>query len=725
MRLRSWWTPVLGCLLLPVVTLAMLAAQPDPAATSSFTADHSFEKSGLQGSGLEESNPAHSDIDTNANTDAGQTPVQAQGLIVQQDRQQVLAQRLRELQILRQQANAPHHPADGAGRAWLADGPQEVVAGTASRWAFVYEAGPQGVQPGGSIRFHVPMFWKWTPPQITAARMGGYTQVFAYGDELQLGLSVQPRRRTLRIEIQGRALEAGEQLRIVYGAGPAGAQADVFAEQGSAFWFGVDGDGDGHHHLVPDPPRIDTVAGPPTRLELTVPSTAAPGDTLRLTAAVLDRMGNAWNPVQGTLTLQAMEGLELPAPMTLKPEDQGHVSSEFRVTRPGLYRLRARFEMPNSEETNSEEASSEQASSDRGASTVLESLSAPLRVGTDVEPVIWADLQGHSAASDGTGTPEDFFRYARDIAGLDVISLTDHDHWGRPFLDENPQTWNHILNLNVEYHDPGRFVTVPGIEWTNWVYGHRQVLYFGPQTPLVTYLDPATDTPDELWAALAGTKTITVPHHCAGGPIETDWSFEPDPQLEPIAELVSVHGSSEAIDSPRGIYRPIVGHFVRDALDLGYDLGFIGSGDSHDGHPGLSHIASPSGGLVALLTGEKSRDAVYDVLKSRRAYATNGPRILLTSHLTGTVDAATTSYPIGADVPAGDYQLTVQAFGTNTFERVDLIRAGQVVETLPVGGVSELDMTLPIKGLASGEYVYLRLVQQDGGLAWTSPFFVR
>jgi len=33
--------------------------------------------------------------------------------------------------------------------------------------------------------------------------------------------------------------------------------------------------------------------------------------------------------------------------------------------------------------------------------------------------------------SDGTGTPEDYFAYARDVAALDVIALTDHDHWGQ------------------------------------------------------------------------------------------------------------------------------------------------------------------------------------------------------------------------------------------------------------------------------------------------------
>ena len=44
--------------------------------------------------------------------------------------------------------------------------------------------------------------------------------------------------------------------------------------------------------------------------------------------------------------------------------------------------------------------------------------------------VLWADLHGHSAFSDGTGPPEDYFLYARDVAALDVAALTDHDHWG-------------------------------------------------------------------------------------------------------------------------------------------------------------------------------------------------------------------------------------------------------------------------------------------------------
>jgi len=33
--------------------------------------------------------------------------------------------------------------------------------------------------------------------------------------------------------------------------------------------------------------------------------------------------------------------------------------------------------------------------------------------------------------------------------------------------------------------------------------------------------------------------------------------------------------------------------------------------------------------------------------------------------------------------------------------------------------------TFDVKGLATGDYLYVRVVQRDGGLAWSSPFYVR
>jgi len=238
---------------------------------------------------------------------------------------------------------------------------------------------------------------------------------------------------------------------------------------------------------------------------------------------------------------------------------------------------------------------------------------------------------------------------------------------------------------------------------------------------VLSSLDPRYESPQQLWAALRGLPALTFAHHSAGGPIPTNWSIPPDPTLEPVTEIVSVHGSSEALDSPTPIYNAVPGNFVRDVLDRGYTLGFVGSGDSHDGHPGLAGLAAPTGGLAAILSESLTRAGVLAALRQRRVYATNGPRILLRTVLGG--------YGMGMDVPvAADGTLSealfVQVVAVEPLDRVELIRSGEIVESFDAEGRLELALERPVEALRPGEYLYVRVVQRDGGAAWSSPFFV-
>jgi hypothetical protein len=186
-----------------------------------------------------------------------------------------------------------------------------------------------------------------------------------------------------------------------------------------------------------------------------------------------------------------------------------------------------------------------------------------------------------------------------------------------------------------------------------------------------------------------------------------------------VTEVVSVHGSSEASDAPGKIYSAVSGNFVRDALDRGMRFGFVGSGDSHDGHPGLAHLASPSGGLAAIFSEEKTRDGVLEALRARRTYATNGPRIWLRTWLDES-EMGTTIAPSGG--AAHELRFVIATPGA--VERVDVIRSGAVVNVVPGSGRRELSETLPLPPLRAGEYVYVRVVQEDGGAAWSSPVYV-
>lgn len=588
---------------------------------------------------------------------------------------------------------AVYGPGDGGGSARLLEA-SDVRCGELGRWVVEYDAGPEGVDVGGIFFFQVSPFWHWSDPQVVSSEHPGYTEIEVDAPDVELAPQAIGQ-QCLLLEVRGRALREGETFRVTYGAG-AGARADRYAEDGEMFYLWLDSDGDGSRRLVGGDLTFAVQPREPVDLLVTLPSTAAVGDTVEVNLAFLDGVANAAPGFVGEVTLRADEGMQLAETVEFVEEHRGHRRVSARIDAEGVYRVVAEFDG-------------------------VERQSNPLVVSGRSAPILWADLQIHSGHSDGTGTAENIYTYARDVAALDVASLTDHDHWGMRMLDETPEVWEHIRRVTREFHEPGRFVTLLGYEWTSWLWGHRHVLYFGDEGDIHSSVVPPTDTPTGLWEALRGKNALTVAHHPAGGPVAVDWTIAPPPDIEPVVEIVSVHGSSESRDSPRGIYRGTDGHFVRDALAHGYRLGFIGSTDGHDGHPGLAHRNAPSGGIAAILATEHTRDAVKQALLQRRTYATSGVRIY--------VEFGLGDRPMGSEVAldqSAGAPYTAFAVGTAPLRHLDLVKNGAVLYRLEVGGVDDtahLNFVDPER--QSGDHVYLRVVQEDDHAAWSSPIWTR
>ena len=613
----------------------------------------------------------------------------------------------------KQDLAATRHPSDGQGRAWIESGGDATVS-TPGTWEIVYEAGALGVSESGAVYLQVSPFWGWDTPQVAQENGPGFTRVRTEAKDVELLVEAFPG-QPLRIEITGRDLREGEQISILYGAGSMGSRADLYAESASRFWIAVDGDGDGIRKVLADSPSVRVNPGPASRLVLTLTSRAGADEPVSLTVAVLDKYANAGVEFEGILTfLSGANELGFPKAVEFTREHAGRTTIQAPGGRVGIHRIRAEV---------------------RFDGTIVTAESNPLQITKASQPLYWADLHGHSSYSDGTGTPAEYLNYARDIAALDVIALTDHDHFGLLFLDAHEDRWHEIITVTNEYHQPGEFVALLGFEWTSWIYGHRHVLYFEEQGVIHSSLSDEADTPQELWKLLRGTPALTITHHSAGNPIANDWSIPPDPVLEPVAEVMSVHGSSEAEDSPLRLRGFMHEHSVRSALDRGYKLGFVGSGDSHDGHPGLPHL-SPSygfrppgagregrvgrGGLAAVQATELTREAILQAIRERRVYATSGPRILLDVHLANHAQGSTVAAAVLPTKPV----LTFSIIGTANIERIDVIQSGAVVSSTDGANRRELSATIELSTLVAGEYVYLRVVQIDGGLAWSSPIFV-
>jgi hypothetical protein len=604
----------------------------------------------------------------------------------------------------------PRSVADGAGRAWIertvnlsAEDPEAPLrAGDRARFELVFEAGEPGVAEGGAIFLQTSPFWGWDTPQTEDPERVGYTEVTTDARGVTLEPAVADR-NLLAVTIGGRALAAGERVSFRFGAGRAGSRVDRFAERDERIFFAVDGDGDGIRELLEDPPRVDIGPAAAAQLRVVAPSTARPGAAVTVRLVWLDARGNAGVDFAGTVTLGGLpDEVELPRQVQFSAEDGGVRAVSLVSPAEGALRIEAEATLGEGERAQRIEAESD-----------------PLLVSASAPRVLWADLHGHSQLSDGTGRPEDYYRYARDVAGLDVAALTDHDHWGLVTLDDRPELWARITEAVRAHHEPGRFVALLGYEWTSWLHGHRHVLHFSDEGPLWSSIDPDTTDPEQLWRAIGDRPALTFAHHSAGGPVATNWHFVPPAHIEPVTEVASVHGSSEAMDAPNRIYDPQPGNFVRDVLDRGVRLGFIGSGDSHDGHPGHAHLASSHGGLAAIFAEELTRDAVRRALLARRCYATNGPRIWLRTALDGR--------PMGSTVaPRGEDEvnrLDVAVLAPGEISRIDIIRSGGVAASVDGEGERSFSGEFEMPGLGPGEYLYVRVVQSDGGAAWSSPFY--
>jgi hypothetical protein len=609
------------------------------------------------------------------------------------------------LRSLREAEDVGNSPSDGQGEATI--GPSDpVVAGSPGAWIITYTAGPAGIDPGGSVVLQVSPFWGWSDPQTVAPEYPGYTRL----ETRAAGVRLDPTpcgAGCLRVGIEGAPLRSGEAVAIHYGApGPGAAYADRYAESREEFFLRVDGDGDGTTAPLADPPVLEILPGPASSLLVVAQSTARVGEPIWINVAALDARWNAARDFTGEVEVIDAGGLEgLPERIRLGPDHRGSRRIEARATRKGRGRVALRVV---------------------GWDRVERSNPFEVSDGSDVPRVLWADLHGHSGLSDGTGTPQDYLHFARDVAALDVAALTDHDHWGLRFLDREPALWREIRAAVATFHEPGRFVCLLGYEWTSWIFGHRHVLYFADDGAVFGSTDPETDEPEELWAKLADQPpALTIAHHPAGGPVAVDWSIEPDPRFEPVVEISSVHGTSECAGCPATLRGAFEGSFVRDALARGYRLGLVGSGDTHDGHPGLGSpedwVRGRTLGLAALLTDELNRASVLEALRARRVYATSGPRILLRfavadARMGGVARIAEPSQPRAIYVRAG---------GTAAIERVEVVKNGEVAFEVAGDGREVVELLVEdASPAADGDYLYARVMQEDGGMAWSSPIWL-
>jgi len=596
--------------------------------------------------------------------------------------------------------------ADGQGSASVEPAVVEVSSPVTIVYTFTVAA--SGIAVGGGVTLSVSKFWSWAVPQTTSPQWPAYTRVECSNAAVKLAIQDLPQQNVVLVRIAGETpLVAGDRITFTYGDTSGGkypqAQgiSDFYAERGERFFIKVDGDGDGFFTPIAKQATFQVQARHARQLKAFIPSQITVGEPFDVAVAALDGTFNLVETFRGQVRIEAIEGKIEPVTKTrFDADDRGTLGIPIVATEPGVVRLGV---------------------SDMGGK-LLEAVTNPSLASASSKRsyfLYWGDLQIHSNVSDGTGTPADIYRYARDVAGLDVAVLTDHDHWGYQPLDTDPVTWQNILKTSVKFNKPGAFVTFPGYEWTNWTFGHRHVLFrYERDATIFSWQDPRSDSPEKLWKLLGDRDCLTIPHHCGGGPVPIFWKYH-NPKYEPVVEMASVHGVSEMMGHPRCIYSPVASGMAQAALARGYRLGMIGSGDTHDGLPGLGSPGHRAG-LVGIYAKELTRDAIFEALRARRVYATTGCRAILRFNMNGT--------KMGSVRRLTDVQtartITVSVLGDAPIDSITIVKNNDPVVTVPgTGAFSTLTWTDPA-AVKNGDYYYARIKQTDDEWIWSSPIWI-
>jgi hypothetical protein len=289
---------------------------------------------------------------------------------------------------------------------------------------------------------------------------------------------------------------------------------------------------------------------------------------------------------------------------------------------------------------------------------------------TSSDPFIaWGDLHTHSELSDGTGTPDHSFYFAKNIACLDFNALTDH---GEIMLFA-PWSLNLLESSTNKWYEPNNFVTFHGIEWTCVKTGHYVCIFSGDRLLKSPILDSyfTVKSPQVLWNVLDAftarhsVKALALPHHTTKEAYIQDWTYN-NPKYVKLAEVSSVHGEflfeqrhelnyAGAIDKPATYTN---GSSIVDAYTMGYRMTMYIASDEHDGHPGhsLSHTRAYighqrpfslwhtrnehpyPGGLTAVYVDNLTREGVFSGLDNQRIYSNSDHgRPILTFNINGTV----------------------------------------------------------------------------------------
>lgn len=297
----------------------------------------------------------------------------------------------------------------------------------------------------------------------------------------------------------------------------------------------------------------------------------------------------------------------------------------------------------------------------------------------------FADLHSHTSFSDGTLLPSVAHEYARDVAELDVFILTDHMEY------VNEQEWQECREVAWKANDDGRFVAIPGLEWTK-KQGHMNI--FDPKTRHW----PKETQP--FYEAISEANVVVKFNHPGDGSTVFDGLAYSEAGDKAIQMMEVRHPAEEQA-------------FLR-ALAAGWHIAPDGSDDTHAPNWGNR------GTWTVILASGLSKRNIWDAMKKRHLYSTRDRNCLLSFTLNGALMGDIVEEPI-SDVAI--VAVVDESEDDDLIAKIELFEDGTAIDTVEPNATSK-KWEVNLKPEPGKHYYFIKVTEADGNVMWSAPIWV-
>lgn len=356
----------------------------------------------------------------------------------------------------------------------------------------------------------------------------------------------------------------------------------------------------------------------------------------------------------------------------------------------------------------------------------------------------WGLLHGESDRFDSTENVESCLRHFRDDKAFNFYASSPFESTE----ETSNEIWKSITQNIAEFDEDDRFTTFLGFQWAGEpkTEGVRQIIYAKDNKAIQRKKDIKSNTLKKIYKSASPKEFVSIPSFTMAKGVEFNFD-EFDPDFERVVEIYNAWGSSEESKkegnsypiegSEAGSYKESVDGSIQKALQRNFRFGFVAGGlDDRGVYADLfdSSQEQYSPGLTAIVAPNHTREALLEALYQRSCYATTGERMIVGLYLAG--------IPMGREISTADKQglainrhLSGYVAGTTKLKKVEIIRNGKVIKTFEPDdyffNFTYDDLTSLDKVCIDAKdkkppfvYYYLRVTQEDGHMAWSSPIWV-